>query len=115
MESELLEQIKRLTERLDRLEAENAMLRRELERKDRIIAGLQKRLFGSTSEKLDPAQLDLHFDEGDTLLGKPAPLPASGETSAPGEENSNAARTRRKKRSSSRRSRTTGREVAAFA
>ena len=97
MESVLLEQIRRLTERLDQLEAENAMLRRELERKDRIIAELQKRLFGSTSEKLDPAQLDLDFKEGDTLLGKPAPLPAAGETSAPGEESSNAARTRRKK------------------
>lgn len=97
MENELLEQIRRLTERLDRLESENAMLRRELERKDRIIEGLQKRLFGSTSEKLDPAQLDLHFDEGEPLLGKPGPLPASGETSAPGEQNSNAAKTRRTK------------------
>lgn len=98
MQDELLEQIRRLTERLDLLEAENAMLRRELERKDRIIAELQKRLFGSTSEKLDPAQLDLHFDEGDPLLGKPAPLPDhGGEASAPEEEKSNAAKTRRTK------------------
>ena len=70
VESELLEQIRRLTERLDRLESENAMLRRELERKDRIIESLQKRLFGSTSEKLDPAQLDLRFEEGAPPVGK---------------------------------------------
>ena len=81
MESELLEQIRRLTERLDQLEAENALLRRELERKDRIIAELQKRLFGSTSEKLDPAQLDLNFSEGDSLVSvlKSSPYRAPAE------------------------------------
>src|SRR5690606_27995550 len=63
---------------------------------DKIIAGLQQRLFGSSSEKRDPAQLQLLFDE--ILLGKPAPPPdQSGATTAPEEEKPNAARTSRNK------------------
>ena len=78
------------------LKAENTRLKAELARKDRIIAGLQQRLFGSSSEKLDPAQLQLLFDE--ILLGKPAPLPeTSGETSAPEEEKPSAPKNRRTK------------------
>ncbi len=78
------------------LRTENAFLKAELARKDKIIAGLQQRLFGSSSEKLDPAQLQLLFDE--IVLGKPAPPPdSSGETSAPEEEKPNAVRTRRTK------------------
>ena len=85
-----------LEKKLARLEAENTRLKSELARKDKIIAGLQQRLFGSSSEKLDPAQLQLKLDE--LLLGKPAP-PADpgGEASAPEEEKSNAPKTRRTK------------------
>ena len=79
-----------------RLKAENTHLKAELARKDKIIAGLQQRLFGSSSEKRDPAQLQLELEE--LLLGKPAPPPdPSGETSAPEEGKPNAARTRRTK------------------
>ena len=89
----------KLLARLDALEKQVARipaLEAELARKDKIIAGLQQRLFGSSSEKLDPAQLQLLFDE--IVLGKPAPPPdQSGATSAPGEEKPNAARTRRTK------------------
>jgi hypothetical protein len=38
-------------------------MKEELERKDRIIAWLQKKMFGKSSERLDPNQLDLDFDE----------------------------------------------------
>ncbi len=82
--------------RFGAMEKEIAHLKAELARKDKIIAGLQQRLFGSSSEKLDPAQLQLLFDE--LLLGKAEPLPEqSGETSAPEEEKSSAPRTRRTK------------------
>lgn len=82
--------------RFDAMEKEIAHLKSELARKDKIIAGLQQRLFGSSSEKRDPAQLQLELEE--LLLGKPAPPPeASGETSAPEEGKSNAAKTRRTK------------------
>ena len=82
---------------LTALLARVARLEEEIKRKDQIIAGLQQRLFGSTSEKLDPAQLQLMFDE--LVLGKPAPSPdqSAGKTSAPEGEKSNAARTRRSK------------------
>lgn len=82
--------------RFDAMEKEIAHLKAELARKDKIIAGLQQRLFGSSSEKRDPAQLQLELEE--LLLGKPAPPPeASGDTSAPEEGKSNAAKTRRTK------------------
>jgi transposase len=82
--------------RLDAMSKELALLKAELVRKDKIIAGLQQRLFGSSSEKLDPAQLQLLFDE--IVLGKPAPpLDADDETPAPEEEKSSAPRKRRTK------------------
>ncbi len=75
---------------------ENTHLKAELVRKDKIIAGLQQRLFGSSSEKLDPAQLQLLFDE--IVLGKPLPPPeSSGETSALEEAKSSAPKARRTK------------------
>ena len=93
---QLLNRLGELEKKLTRLEAENTHLKSELARKDKIIAGLQQRLFGSSSEKLDPAQLQLKLDE--LLLGKPAPpLEPSGDTSAPEEEKPNAAKTRRTK------------------
>jgi len=93
---QLLKRLGDLEKRCSRLEAENTHLKAELARKDKIIAGLQQRLFGSSSEKLDPNQLQFKLDQ--LLLGKPAPSPdASGETSAPEEGKSNAAKTRRTK------------------
>jgi transposase len=93
---QLLNRLGELEKKLTRLEAENTHLKSELARKDKIIAGLQQRLFGSSSEKLDPAQLQLKLDE--LLLGKPAPpLESSGDPSAPEEEKPNAAKTRRTK------------------
>jgi len=82
--------------RLGEMSKELAFLKSELARKDKIIAGLKQRLFGSSSEKLDPAQLQLLFDE--IVLGKPTPPPdADGETSAPEEGKSNAPGKRRTK------------------
>jgi hypothetical protein len=92
----LLNRLGELEKKLTRLEAENTHLKSELARKDKIVAGLQQRLFGSSSEKLDPDQLQFELDQ--LLLGKPAPpSDSSGETSAPEEGKSNAAKTRRTK------------------
>lgn len=95
----LLNRLGELEKKLARFEAmerEITHLKAELARKDKIIAGLQQRLFGSSSEKLDPNQLQFKLDE--LLLGKPAPPPdASGATSAPEEAKSKPARTRRTK------------------
>jgi transposase len=75
---------------------ETAALKEELARKDQIIAGLQQRLFGKSSERIDPNQLDLDFDEA--LLGKPEPLPETGDTGdAPEEAGGKRKRRRRKK------------------
>jgi len=89
--------------RLDRLEAElaaareeAASMKEELARKDQIIAGLQQRLFGKSSERVDPNQLDLDFD--DATLGKPEPLPETGDTGgAPEEAGGRRKRHRRRK------------------
>ena len=73
-----------------------ASMKEELARKDQIIAGLQQRLFGKSSERLDPNQLDLDFD--DATLGKPEPLPETGDTgAAPEEAGGKRKRHRRKK------------------
>ena len=88
MENDTVPDLQNLLLRLDAMEkelaglkAENTRLKAELARKDKIIAGLQQRLFGSSSEKIDPAQLQLDMEE--LLLGKPAPPPdQSGETPA---------------------------------
>lgn len=87
----------KLLARVERLEAELELAKAEIKRKDQIIAGLQHRLFGSSSEKLDPAQLQLMFDE--LVLGKPAPPPdqSDGAPSAPEGGKPSAARTRRTK------------------
>ncbi len=50
--------------------------------KGQIIAGLQQRLFGKSSERVDPNQLDLDFDGA--LLGKPEPLPETGDARGTG-------------------------------
>lgn len=82
--------------RLAELEIRLAAAEAELKRKDQIIDALQKRLFGSSSERLDPAQLQLEFEDG--LLGKPEALPETGDAaSAPEESEKGAKRIRRKK------------------
>lgn len=93
----LLARVERLEEELGRTKAELALAVIEIKHKDRIIDGLRQRIFGSSSEKLDPAQLQLMFDE--LVLGKPAPSPdqSDGETSAPEGEKPNVAKTRRTK------------------
>ena len=93
----LLARVVKLEEELGRTKAELALAIIEIKRKDRIIEGLRQRIFGSSSEKLDPAQLQLMFDE--LVLGKPAPSPeqSAGETSAPEGEKPNVAKTRRTK------------------
>jgi len=63
---------------------ELAAMKEELARKDQIIAWLQKKMFGKSSERLDPNQLDLGFD--DETLGKPEPLPETGDTGDAPEE-----------------------------
>ena len=64
-------------------------------RKDQIIEALQRRLFGRSSERLDPAQGQLGFD--DATLGKPAPPPGDGRSTPEGEGEGTARRSRRKK------------------
>ena len=82
-----------ILQRLERLEAELEAAKAELARKDRIIAALQQRLFGSKSERLDPAQLNLMFEEA--LLGKGEPLP---DQAAGSEEAASSGRSRRSRR-----------------
>lgn len=93
----LLERIERLEGELALAKDELALAKAELARKDQIIAGLQHRLFGSKSERLDPAQLQLLLDE--LVLGKPEPPPEDdGEKPAPEEaEKPKGARNRRTK------------------
>jgi len=86
-----------LLERIERLEGELALAKDELKRKDQIIVGLQHRLFGSKSERLDPAQLQLLLDE--LVLGKPEPRLEDGDDIPAPEETAKAkgARSRRTK------------------
>lgn len=92
----LLARISGLEKKLGRLEAENTHLKSELARKDKIIAGLQQRLFGSSSEKIDPAQLQLEMDE--LLLGKEEPTSDDdAETSSDDQDQPSAPRKRRTK------------------
>jgi len=60
-----------LVARIEVLEAELLGARAELARKDQIIAALQKKLFGSSSERIDPDQLELLL--GEDVLGLPCP------------------------------------------
>ena len=76
-----------------------AAAKREIERKDQIIAELQRRLFGSKSERIDPSQYQLEF--GEEVMGKPEPLPPIQDGGEGGQEEEGekggAARSRRKK------------------
>ena len=90
--SALLARMERMEEELGKTRDLLALAHAEIKRKDRIIEGLQHRLFGPSSEKLDPAQLQFKLDE--LALGKPAPPPdqSDGETSAPEGEKPSAAK-----------------------
>lgn len=63
---------------LERREAELAAAKREILRKDQIIAALQHRLFGSKSERYHPDQEQLEF--GEDVLGKFEPSSSSPES-----------------------------------
>lgn len=70
---------------LEKREAELAAAKREILRKDQIIAALQQRLFGSKSERYDPDQEQLDF--GEDVLGKFEPsssIPENEEDAAGG-------------------------------
>jgi len=89
--------------RIEKIEAELAATKvdlaaagAEIARKDQIIAGLLHQIYGSKSERLDPSQLNLAFDEG--TLGKPEPSPASGEGEL--DETGNGAKKPKRKRRS---------------
>ena len=85
--------------KLARVEAELAAVKAELARKNEIIAALQHRLFGSSSERMDPAQLQLDFDA--IVMGLSAPPAQDDEQattpSAPADAGPKSARSRRKK------------------
>ena len=66
-----------LLERIENLEARLAAAEAEIARKDQIIAALQQKLYGSKSERLDPSQLGLDFE--DSVMGKPEPSPENGD------------------------------------
>jgi hypothetical protein len=74
MADELEALVRKLLERVEKLEAELvlaheqlAAAKREIARKDQIIAALQQRLFGSNSERYHPDQEQLDF--GEEVLG----------------------------------------------
>lgn len=68
----------------------------ELSCKNQLIAALRHQIFGSSSERLDPAQIQLLLDE--EVLGKLAAPPETGdEPSAPEEQDKRKAKPRRKK------------------
>lgn len=84
--------------KLEELSERLAAAEREIERKDQIIEALQKRLFGSQSERIDPDQYQLEF--GEEVLGKSEP-PTPCESEGDPEEESDAGKSaepRRRKR-----------------
>lgn len=83
--------VQKLLGRVEKLEAELALAneqlaaaKREIARKDQIIAALQQRLFGSKSERYHPDQEELDF--GEEVLGKfePSSSPPENEADAAG-------------------------------
>jgi transposase len=81
--------------KLEKLGGKLAAAEAELARKDQLIEALQRRLFGRSSERLDPAQEQLDFEGG--VLGKPAPPPGDGRSTQGGEGEKGAKRSRRRK------------------
>lgn len=93
----VLARIEKHEAKLAETEAKLAAAEAEIARKDQIIAALMQRLYGSKSERLDPSQLDLSFD--DATLGKPEPSPENGDGDCePGAQEDDAAKPKRKRR-----------------
>lgn len=94
----LVARIEVLEVKLAACEAELVESRAELARKDQIIKGLGKKLFGSSSERMDPDQLELLIEE--EVMGKPEPPAddASSEPEAGEEEDQGKRKPRRKKK-----------------
>ena len=68
----------------ERARGELALAVAGIERQKRIIEGLRRRLFGPSTVRLDPAQLQLLFEE--LVLGKPAPPAEPGDEGSPAPE-----------------------------
>jgi transposase len=85
-----------LLARIEKLEAKLAAAEAEIVRKDQIIAALMQRLYGSKSERLDPAQINLDFD--DATLGKPEPSPENGDGECEPEAEGGAGKPKRNRR-----------------
>jgi len=98
--AELKEQLKAVLSSHTQLLEQFASLQSELERKGAIIEALQKRLYGSSSERLDPLQDNLPFEEGDSLLGKLEPVEEDGENEDESSENPSESRNPPRKRRS---------------
>ncbi len=62
-EKQLLELLRQRDQRIEELEKENALLRQKV---DLLI----RKVFGASSEKLDPSQLDLFLLQGESTPGK---------------------------------------------
>ena len=75
--------------------AEIGALKAELKCKDQIIEGLNKRLYGPRSERLDPAQIE--FELGELVMGKPEPTVESEDRQQEQAPAKKTKRTRRKK------------------
>lgn len=82
--------VQKLLARVELLEAEFAAAKREITRKDQIIAALQQRLFGAKSERYDPDQEQLDF--GEDVLGKFEPSSSSPESEGDGARAANPER-----------------------
>ena len=89
----LRSEVRKLTDALELAKGKLALALDEIKRKERVIAGLQQRLYGASSEKLDPNQLQFQLDE--LTLGKPAPTAAPDDPEA--KAKTRAATTRRTK------------------
>lgn len=90
-ENELLREKNRL------LEAERELMRTEIKRLQDMVEAFRKRIFGASSEKLDPAQIEFSFKEGDLLMGKPAAPQDGAGAESPEKEKSKSPRNRSKK------------------
>jgi len=82
---QLRERLKAVLAAHTRLQEEFATLKDEFERRGQVIGALQKRLFGSSSERIDPLQTNLQFEEGEKLLGKSEPAGEGGGSEDKGE------------------------------
>ena len=96
--AELKEQLKAVLSSHTQLLEEFTSLKNELKRKDQIVEALQKRLYGSSSERLDPLQDNLPFGEGDNLLGKLEPVEEDGENEGELAEDPNQSKKQPRKR-----------------